>query len=174
MSPPQQSNVDPTGLGLVFGSAEQGLAWVGRKAERRVSDVTINEAMVLNYCALVEDANPNYWQGGECPPGMLMAWLMPVPWKPGGGKRTGLLAMEIPLPGHHIINVSTESEFLERMRVGDRLSVVDEVVEITPEKTTRLGRGHFITTLSTFSNQDGIEIARNKNVLFRYDTEAAK
>jgi hypothetical protein len=57
---------------------------------------------------------------------------------------------------------------------GDRLSVVEEVVSVSPEKTTKLGVGHFIQTLDTFIRDDGAVVALNRNTLFRFNpTEAA-
>jgi hypothetical protein len=44
------------------------------------------------------------------------------------------------------------------------------VLEVSEEKRTRLGRGHFVTTLSTYT-RDGTVAARNTNVVYRYDVE---
>jgi hypothetical protein len=52
---------------------------------------------------------------------------------------------------------------------GDRLSVVEEVVSVSPEKTTKLGVGHFIQTLDTFMRDDGTVVALNRNTLFRFN-----
>jgi len=52
--------------------------------------------MIKYYAAHLEDANPSYWDedfatqawgGIVSPPGMLMSWLMPLPWKPQPGCR---------------------------------------------------------------------------------------
>ena len=83
-----------------------------------------------------------------------------------------MLATRVPLPGDTIINISTDSEFFRPMKAGDRLTVEEEVVDITPEKRTRIGIGHFITTQSTFRNQHGELAARNRNVLFRFTAAA--
>ena len=54
------------------------------------------------------------------------------------------------------------------MLEGDWLSVVEEVVSVSPEKTTRLGAGHFIETLETYCKGDGSPVATSRNTLFRY------
>ena len=131
----------------------------------------MNDAMIRSYCALVEDGNPAYWEQGVSPPGLLMTWGFPLPWAPGGDPPPSLFGFEVPLPGTHIINVSTDTEFLEPLRVGDRVSAVHEVLAVSDEKRTRLGRGHFVTTLSTYSRQDGTVVARNTNVVYRYDRD---
>lgn len=79
-------------------------------------------------------------------------------------------ALNVPLPGHHIINASTTTELERRPRVGDHVWIVEEIVSLSDEKTTRLGTGVFITSLTTYTDQHGENIARNTNVLFRYDT----
>lgn len=161
---------DVTGLGLRFGSVDEGRAWVGRVSERKTAWFPIDRSMVLYYCALVEDGNPRYWDGDECPPGLLMTLGFNPPWMPEDHRRgDGLFALGVPLPGRHIINASTTTEIERRPRIGDRVSVDEEIVSISDEKTTRLGRGVFITSVSTYRDQDSGLIARNTNVLFRYD-----
>ena len=49
-----------------------------------------------------------------------------------------------------------------------RLTVVEKLVSVSPEKRTRLGVGHFVETLDTFSRQDGAVVATNRNTLFRF------
>jgi acyl dehydratase len=78
------------------------------------------------------------------------------------------LATQVPLPGDTLINVSTETEFIRPIRAGERLNVTDEVADVTPEKQTRLGKGHFITTVATFRNEKGAVVAKNTNVMFRF------
>ena len=162
---------------FTYGTYEQALAMIGATSEVRFADVEVNWAMIRQYCGLVEDANPTYWDadyaasrygGMIAPPGMLQVWMMRAQWKPGGVEPGPSLADSIPLPGDTLINVGTEAEFLRPVRVGDVLSVVDEVTAITPEKTTRLGRGHFVTTVATYRNQRGEVVARNTNQLFRF------
>ena len=162
---------------FTMGTYEEGLRMIGARSEVRFSECEINWPMIKYYCALVEDANPSYWDrewaqqqwgGLIAPAGMLQVWLSRIQWKPGGVRPSPSLADSIPLPGDTLINVSTEAEFLRPMRIGDVLNVVDEVVAITPEKTTRLGTGHFVTTVATYRNQRGETVARNTNQLFRF------
>jgi hypothetical protein len=39
---------------------------------------------------------------------------------------------------------------------------------VSPEKQSKLGVGHFIETLDTFTRQDGAVVATNRNTLFRF------
>jgi uncharacterized protein len=162
---------DATGLGLVFGTSEAGRSWIGRTSAPRQAEAPVCAAMIRNYCALVEDGNPAYWEDGISPPGLLMTYGFPAPWHPTGEAARNLFAMEIPLPGRHIINVSTDTTFSRHARTGDRVTVADEVVDVSRAKRTRLGTGHFITTRSTYRLAAGDELATNVNVLLRYDVD---
>jgi hypothetical protein len=57
---------------------------------------------------------------------------------------------------------------VHQCREGDRLTVVEEVVSVSPEKRTKLGVGHFVETMDTFARQDGAVVAKNRNTLFRF------
>jgi hypothetical protein len=102
------------------------------------------------------------------PPALLMGWLIPTPWQPNGQPPEPSLAIRIPLPGTTFINAANEVELLEPILEGDWLTVVEEVVSISPEKRTRLGTGHFVQTLETYSRSDGNPVAMNRNTLFRF------
>lgn len=162
---------DATGLGLAFGTPEEGRSWIGRTSDPRQAEAPVCAAMIRNYCALVEDGNPAYWEDGISPPGLLMTYGFPAPWRPAGEPGRNLFAMEIPLPGRHIINVSTDTAFSRHARTGDCVTVADEIVDVSRTKRTRLGTGHFITTRSTYRLAAGDELATNVNVLLRYDVD---
>ena len=61
-----------------------------------------------------------------------------------------------------------ETTFHLPVHVGDRLSVEEELVSVSDLKSTRLGDGHFVETLSVFRNQDGEVVAEVRNTLFRF------
>jgi uncharacterized protein len=93
---------------------------------------------------------------------------MPPPWMPTGEPPTASIAIRVPLPGTAIINAANDSEFLAPVMEGDRLSVVEELVSVSPEKRTRHGVGHFIETLETYCRGDGALVATSRNTLFRF------
>lgn len=166
-------------LNLRYGTYEEAREWIGRKSEIRFCEDEVNWAQIKFFCSLIEDANPNYWDEDEArrrygaiisPPAMMMVWWWPLRWRPSGAAGHPFISTRIPLPGNTVINVSTESEFLLPVRIGERLNVQDEVVDITPEKHTRLGVGHFITTVATYRNQRGEVVTTQRNVLFRFSS----
>ena len=138
---------------FAFGTYEDGLKMVGHRSPPRVAATAVSGARIQMFAA---------------PPAMLMGWLIPPPWGPTGRPPTPSIAIRIPLPGTSFVNASNEAEFLEPIREGDRLTVVEEVVSISPEKTTRLGTGHFVQTLEVYYREDGNPVATNRNTLFRF------
>lgn len=171
---PQRSDV-----GTAHGSYEQAREWIGRRGPTRLTDVAVDESRCKTFAALSEDGNPAYWdrqwateQFGAplAPSGMTMSLIMSLPWKPGGVPASApSLAVEVPLPGQTFINVETDCEFFRPIRWGDHLSVYEEIIDIGPEKTTRLGRGHFVTTCMNLLDAQGQRVARLTNVLYRYE-----
>lgn len=165
---------------MAFGSYADALAMVGVRGEPRVAGTAVSAARIQMFAATVRDPNPAYWDedfardawgGLLAPPAMLMGWLIPLPWDPSGARRRKSVAISIPLPGTSFVNASNEVEMLDPVREGDRLTVVEEVVSVSAEKHTRLGVGHFIETLETYSREDGTAVARNRNTLFRFTPE---
>ena len=170
-----------TGFDLAYGSEEEGRSWIGRRGETVLCEDPVHWPAIKHFCALVQDRNPVYWDetvanarfgAVPAPPGMLFVWSMPPLWRPEGPTRGPLLAVRVPLPGNTIINVATESGFLKRALVGDRLTFDETIADVSPAKTTALGRGHFITTATIYRNQRGEEVARHRNLLFRYGVAA--
>lgn len=167
---------------LAVGTYEDALRMVGTAAEPRTAATPISAARIQLFAALVRDGNRSYWDdefarqrwgGLVAPPALLMGWLIPPPWQPGGRPPTAALALRVPLPGTTFINAANDVEFLHPILEGDRLTAVEELVSVSPEKRTRLGVGHFVETLETYRRQDGVVVATSRNTLFRFTPEPA-
>lgn len=172
---------DESGLDLVFGTYEEALTYIGRSTEPATGDVPVNVPMIQLYCSALEDANAScwdeefaarHWGAVVAPPGMLQTWTIPLQWHPNGRRTVSVMAAKVPLPGDKPINVTTDCEFFEPIRAGDRLTMTDRLEAISEEKTTKLGTGHFITSVTEYRRQDGTLVARSTNVLFRYKAES--
>jgi acyl dehydratase len=166
---------------FAFGTYEEAIRMVGTCAEPRFAGSAVSAARIQHFASMVRDANPAYWDsdfahqvwgGIVAPPALLTGLLMPPPWIPTGAPPTASIAVRVPLPGSAIINAVNDVELLVPILEGDWLSVVEEVVSVSPEKNTRLGEGHFIETLETYYNGDGIPVAASRNTLFRYTPAA--
>lgn len=166
---------------LAFGDYDDAVRMVGTRAEPRWAGSAVSADRIRHFASMVRDGNPAYWDtefaqrvwgGIIAPPALLTGLLMPPPWVPSGVPPAASIAIRVPLPGTAIINASNDAEYLTPIREGDRLLVVEEVAAVSPEKTTRLGTGHFIETLETYCRADGTPVARIRNTLFRYTPAA--
>jgi acyl dehydratase len=162
---------------FAYGSYEDALRMVGMRSEPRYAGTAVSGARIQHFASMVRDANPSYWHpdfaqqvwgGLVAPPALLTGLLMPPPWVPTGEPPTASIAIRVPLPGTAIINASNDAEYLTPILEGDRLSVVEEVVSVSPEKASRLGLGHFIETLETYRRANEKVVATIRNTLFRY------
>ena len=162
---------------LTFGTYEDALRMVGAASEPRTARTPVSGARIQLFAALVHDGNRSYWDaefarkrwgGLLAPPALLMGWLIPPPWEPAGRPPAASMVLRVPLPGTTFINATNDVEFLEPIIEGDLLTVVEELVSVSPEKQTRLGVGHFVQTLETYRRQDGTVVARCRNTLFRF------
>lgn len=167
---------------FAFGSYEDALQMVGVRTEPRFAGTAVSASRIQHFAAMVRDGNPSYWNeefahrvwgGLVAPPALLMGLAIPPPWLPTETPRVASIAIRVPLPGTTFINASNEVEFQMPILEGDRLSVVEEVVSVSPEKTTRLGAGHFVETCDSFFRGDGAPVATNRNTLFRFTPAVA-
>jgi acyl dehydratase len=163
--------------GMVIGTYEQALAEVGTSNDVIFGDAEVNWPMIKHICSASEDANASYWDadyaratwgGIISPPAGVVTWLMPLTWRPGGTAEARVMSLTVPLPGDTIINVSTQTEFLRPVRLGDVLNGVDTLTAVSEEKKTRVGIGHFITTVLTVRNQRGEIVAIRTTIALRY------
>jgi acyl dehydratase len=173
----EQNSRDQAGYQLAFGTYDDALRMVGVASEPRTARAAVSAARVQLFAAMVRDGNRSYWDVGYAgqtwggllaPPALLMGWLIPPPWEPEGRPPVASLVLRVPLPGTTFINAANDVEFLEPIVEGDVLTVVEELVSVSPEKRTRLGVGHFVETLETYRRQDGVVLAKCRNTLFRF------
>ena len=167
---------------FAFGSYEDALRMVGARSEPRLVGTAVSAARIEQFASMVRDGNPAYWDeefarrvwgGLVAPPALLMGLLIPPPWLPSGVPSVASIAIRVPLPGTTFINASNEAEFLTPILEGDRLSAVEEVVSVSPEKRTRLGDGHFVETCDSVYRDGGVLVATNRNTLFRFTPAAS-
>jgi len=165
------------------GTYDDALASIGSTSPRYDGEVPISEGSVKMFCAMVQDANPAYWDrhiaeeiygGPVVPPALVQGTVLPLPWKPQGANTQSLAVFAVPLPGRTLINVSTEAVYHRPFFVGETVTYFDEVIDISPERTTRLGTGHFVTTVFHYQDGSGDPIADITNVMFRFEPESAR
>ena len=166
---------------------DEQTALVGKESPARPAPYAVNQAMARFWCEMVEDPNPIYFdedyarstwlEAPFAPPAMLFTWGMQPVW-PEEGRHESMIA-RLSLPGcTTTLAVNATQEYLLPIRYGDILTVTNQIASIGEEKTTRLGTGHFVTTLDTFRNQHNEAAGRHSFTLFIYrpplaDTAAA-
>jgi hypothetical protein len=146
----------------------------------------VNQPMIRHWAYALDDMNPVYldpefaeksrFGGIVSPPVMLQTWTMPAPKIEGIAERGGVPMVMKHNPSAFIEEagftgiVATNSEFeIERYpRLGDVISVTQEFEEISDEKTTSLGTGHFITWVSTYTDQYGEVLGKQRFRVFRF------
>jgi uncharacterized protein len=139
----------------------------------------VNQPMIRHWAAAFEDANPVYTDPEAAarsrfgqivaPPLMLQTWTMATPKITGMAERGGS-----PVEGGRAttINVldeagfvgtlasNSEFEILRYLRLGDVVSATTVLDAVSLEKQTRIGAGHFITWVTTYTDQDGEVVGR--------------
>ncbi len=140
----------------------------------------VNQAMIRHWCDAMEDHNPVYTDpivaarslhgGIVAPPAMLNAWTMQglVPRKPADATRpdsAGATYAALDAAGYtSVVATNSEHEYPRYLKLGDELRAIATVKEVSDEKQTGLGTGHFVTTATDFLDQTDTVVGR---MLFR-------
>lgn len=137
----------------------------------------VNRPMIRHWVEAMGDGNPIYLDdrvatatgrdGVVAPASMVQAWTMrgyaatmdPPPGGDGFQELVDLLAEE----GYtSVVATDSEFEFHRELVPGDHIDVHETVESISPEKTTTLGTGRFVTTLKTYRDHDGETVATQR------------
>jgi acyl dehydratase len=152
-------------------------ALIDHESQPRPAAYAINEAMARFWCEMVEDPNPIYFdkvyarstwlKEPFAPPTMLFTWGMQPVW-PEGGRHESMIS-RLQFPGcTATLAVNATQEYILPLRYGDRLTITNQIASIGEEKTTRLGSGHFVTTLDTFRTKGADVAGTHCFTLFMY------
>jgi hypothetical protein len=149
--------------------------------EKTVGPDPVNQPMIRHWTAAFEDHNPVYTDPelaartrfGQivAPPMMLQTWTMPSPIITGIAERGGA---PTPLQGDSPLTMfdaagftgtlASNSEFeIERyVHLGEVISASTVLESISDEKRTRLGLGHFVTWLTTYTDSTTAVVGRQR------------
>ncbi|GIH66294.1 bifunctional MaoC family dehydratase N-terminal/OB-fold nucleic acid binding domain-containing protein [Microbispora siamensis] len=149
----------------------------------------VNVPMIRHWAEAMGDRNPVYLHddaaratgrpGIVAPASMTQAWTMrgyaPAPGTGGTGAEE-LNALLEKDGFTSVVATDSEFEFHRELVVGDRVSVREVVESISPEKSTALGVGRFVTTVRTYTDQDGevVAVQRWRLLRFRPENQAPK
>lgn len=149
----------------------------------------VNQPMIRHWAHALDDMNPVYldpefaaasrFGGIVSPPVMLQTWTMPAPKLEGIGDRGGA-PLEIETDPTTFLDeagftstVATNSEFeIERYpRLGDVISATAVYESVSDEKKTALGTGYFLTWVTTYVDQNGEVLGRQRFRVLRFRPE---
>ena len=147
----------------------------------------VNQPMIRHWAAAFDDQNPVYvdpefaeqsrFGGIVAPPLMLQTWTMATPIIAGIRERGGSPVVaegESPLTifddAGFTATLASNSEFeIDRyLRLGDVISATTVVESISSEKQTRVGRGHFLTWLTTYVDQNGDTVGTQRFRILKF------
>lgn len=133
----------------------------------------VNEPMIRQWCDAMGETHPAYLDAaaagktlhGEivAPPTMLQAWVMEG-WAMHEGydepkneqHRLHKLLADNGYTG--VLGTNTEENYTRYLRIGESVKALTVIEAISEEKATGVGIGYFITTRTTFENQDGEDL----------------
>ena len=149
---------------------ERMRAHVGSRGKGQPARDPVNQAMIRHWCDAMHDANPNYTLPdvadksvhGEvvAPPAMLNAWTMiglvdRAAYSDDSGPMSTVLR-ELDAAGYtSVVATNSEHEYERYLKLGDHISGTTEMIEVSEEKQTALGIGHFVTTRTEYHDQSG-------------------
>ncbi len=151
-------------------------ALIGKESAPQPLSTPINEPMARHWSEMVEDPNPIYFdeayarttwlQGTFAPPAMLYTWARPPVWPEVSSESPmSQLALEdCPV----VVAVNAVQEYFMPLRYGDTLTATSQLSSVSDEKTTRLGTGHFVSTLDTYRNQFDQVVGTHSFTFFAY------
>ena len=147
----------------------------------------VNLPMIRHWVAAFDDHDPVYldaaaaarsrWGDIVAPPMMLQTWTMATPVIDGIRERGG---SPVPASGPSAFTVleeagftgtlAVDSEFeIERyLRLGERVSSASAVESISEEKQTRLGPGRFLTWVTTYRDEQGAVVGRQRFRILKF------
>ena len=167
---------------------KQKLRALTAESEPEAAPLEVNEYLIRHWCETLEDGNPLYldetyaksrgFSGVVAPPGSVMTTFSMQfrwPWPPGGREPARHIHYDVKdllnLPVGIITTIEVETG--APLQVGDRVSVSQRLVSISPWKKTRLGEGHFWTMDRLYRNQHGALLLRERMTAFGYGRDAA-
>ena len=165
-------------------AAKQRLLQLAEESPPEPAPLEVNEYLIRHWCETLEDANPLYldtdyarsqgFRSVIAPLGSIMTTFSMQfrwPWPPAGGREPALhihydvkAALNLPVG----IIQSIEVEAHTPLQVGDRISISQRLVSVSPWKKTRVGEGHFWTMDRLYRNQHGALVLRERMSAFGY------
>ena len=149
----------------------------------------VNLPMIRHWVDALDDRNPIYlddaaarrtqFGGLVAPPAMLQSWTMGRPTVQGIAERGGApgalgrsALSELDAAGYTATRATnSELEFERYLHPGDEITSTTMLESISDEKRTALGTGYFVTWLSTYVDQQGEVVGRQRFRVLKFRAE---
>ena len=111
------------------------------------------------------------------PPLMLQTWTMATPLLVGIGERGGspveggqarVLTLLDEAGFVATLASNTEFEIVRYLRLGDVVTSETVLESVSPEKQTRIGAGHFVTWVTTYTDEAGEVVGRQRFRILKF------
>ncbi len=159
---------------------ERLLALVGSTGSPKVARDPVNEPMIRHWCDAMSEANPSFTDpdaaaagphgGLVAPPAMLNVWTMAglvmgeAPPRDEREPQSAVYAMLDEAGFTSVVATNSDQRYDRYLRPGDLVTSLTRLVDVSAEKTTALGVGHFVTTEAGYTDQNGQTVG---SLLFR-------
>ena len=153
---------------------------IGASSPPQVARDPVNVPTIHNWCDAISEANPYFIDeaaaaagphgGIVAPPATLNMWTMPglvmgqQPRRDDNAAHSSVYSRLDAAGFTSVVATNSEQTYERYLRPGDLLTQHTTVDDVSDEKTTALGVGHFVTTRQSFTDADGAEVG---SVLFR-------
>lgn len=146
----------------------------------------VNQAMIRHWAEALGDTNPVYVDaeaaagsvhgGIVAPPTMLQAWVMVGlggPARDGDGPYEQLTELLASRGFTSVVATNCDQTYERYLRPGDRLTMRTVIADVSPQKDTALGTGHFVTTRQEYLDADGELVGTMVFRIIRFRPRAA-
>jgi len=159
-------------------------SYVGKRGPVQVARHPVTPTAIADWCDAIGDTNPVYVDdevaaksrhgGLVAPPATLDIWdrpglpaqprFRPPEKPPAEDPRSGVLRLLDEAGFVGVVAVNSELEIVRYLRPGDMLQNVQSLEDVSDEKRTALGVGHFVTTRHRYTTNKGEHVG---DLLFR-------
>jgi uncharacterized OB-fold protein len=163
-------------------------AWLAQLRDRcgtvaaapRTAADAVNVPMIRRWCEAMGERNPLYLDEGYArttayggivaPPAMLEVWTMGRYQADGTREHGNLVGIdELDAAGFTaVVATNLEQEYLRYLRPGDRVTQQVFFEEVSEEKRTALGSGHFLNYRYEFTTADGTAVGRMRFRILKF------
>jgi len=143
--------------------------WEGYETPLSWGRYPVEHEPIRRHCHMIEDTNPRFLEDGHCPPVMVDYFASLGP-SPQADYDILPVIRGIPTPGDRLINLNQEFEWLQSVKVGDRLGASHKVVAIHQRGTKLDLLSVWIRTETTIVNQQREVVARRTNQILVHRT----